>query len=330
VYDDAQNWEVDKLVRQIAMRILRLDMLALAALAFATTAAAPLAGHADETGAGGEVAVNSASPAIPPHATTADPWWGSAIDVTPKPWLRGTGDEPWRFTAAAYLWLPDAPLEVNLGPIDSSLPEDLGTILGSLQMALMLDFEARKGRFGGYVAPIFVWLRDDDNSVQGPIQEHQIIVKESVYLIDFGLSYEVGQWRLWNRPSWVLPSPAVAVEPFFGARSLIDDITFTLEPGGSHRPEISFIAPVIGLRTFWDITDRFNLRIEGDYGGFHVDGLEQTWNFLALAGYRFKPRKNLDINVFAGYRYLSIEYKKVAAINVDLKGPLLGVALEFH
>ncbi|MBW2275206.1 MAG: hypothetical protein JRG96_18220, partial [Deltaproteobacteria bacterium] len=141
------------------------------------------------------------------------------------------------------------------GPIDSSLPEDLGTILGSLQMGLMLDFEARKGRFGGYVAPIFVWLRDDDNSVQG----HQIIVKESVYLIDFGLSYEVGQWRLWNRPSWVLPSPAVAVEPFFGARSLIDDITFTLEPGGSHRPEISFIAPVIGLRTFWDpaeVTDQ--------------------------------------------------------------------------
>jgi hypothetical protein len=122
----------------------------------------------------------------------------------------------------------------------------------------------------------------------------------------------------------------VAVEPFFGARSLIDDITLTLDPGGSFRPEISFIAPVVGLRTFWDITDRFNLRIDGDYGGFHVDSLEQTWNFLAVAGYRFKPRKNLNINVFAGYRYLSIEYEKVATIDVDLKGPLLGVALEFH
>jgi len=58
--------------------------------------------------------------------------------------------------------------------------------------------------------------------------------------------------------------------------------------------------------------------------------LEQTWNFLALAGYRFKPRKNLDINVFAGYRYLSIEYEKVATIDVDQKGPFLEVALEFH
>jgi hypothetical protein len=244
--------------------------------------------------------------------------------------LRGTGEEPWRFTAAGYLWLPNAPAEINLGPVGPTLPEDLGTILDSLQFAMMLDFEARKGRFGGYVAPLLLWLRDDDNYVQGPIQRHQIIVNESVYLIDFGLSYEVGQWPLWNRPNWVVAAPAVAVEPFFGARSLIDDIGIRLRPGGEVTPEISFIAPVIGLRTFWDITDRFNLRVEGDYGGFDVDHLKQTWNFRGIVGYRFKPRKNLDINLFAGYRYLSIEYEKDATIDVDLKGPLLGIALEFH
>ena len=198
-------------------------------------------------------------------------------------------------------------------------------------MALMMDFEARKGRFGGYFAPIFVWLRDDDNFVQGPFgTQHQIIVHESVYLIDFGLSYEVGQWSLWNRPDWVVSSPAVAVEPFFGARSLVDDITITLDPGGSIRPEISFITPVIGLRTFWDLTDRFNLRIEGDYGGFGgVDGVKRTWNAVALVGYRFKPKENLHINVFAGYRYLDIHYKEVAEIEVAIKGAFLGLALEF-
>jgi hypothetical protein len=309
------------------MRILWLHMLALAALGLATTATVPSPARADETGAGGEVAVPATEE--PSTGSAKSPWWGSAVDVTAKPWLRGTGQEPWRFVAAGYLWLPSAPATINLGPGDSTLPEDLGTILDSLQMAMMLDFEARKGRFGGYFAPIFVWLRDDDNSVQGPIQEHQIIVHESVYVIDFGLSYEVGQWPLWNRPNWVVSSPAVSVEPFFGARSLVDDITVTLSPGGDVTPEISFIAPVIGLRTFWDITDRFNLRIEGDYGGFGVDGLEQTWNFMALVGYRFKPRKNLDINVFAGYRYLDIHYEEVAEIEVAIKGAFLGVALEF-
>ncbi len=316
------------------MRVIWLDMLALAALGLATTAAAPWVARADETGAGGEVAVpatqaRSASPMTPPADTTANPWWGGAVDVTPKPWLRGTGEEPWRFVAAMYGWLPDAPAEINLGPVDSTLPEDLGTILDSLQMAFMLDFEARKGRFGGYVAPIFVWLKDDDNFVQGPFQQHQIILDEGVYLIDFGLSYEVGQWSLWNRPDWVVSSPALAVEPFFGARSLIDDITLTLKPGGDVTPELSFITPVIGLNTFWDLTDRFNLRIKGDYGGWGVDGVKRTYDAVALVGYRFKPRENLDINVFAGYRYLYIHYKAVAEIKVAIKGAFIGLAFEF-
>jgi hypothetical protein len=229
-----------------------------------------------------------------------------------------------------YLWFPNAPATITIGHGDTMLPENVGTIYDSLQFGMMLDLEARKGRFGGYFAPIFVWLRDANNTVKGPFQSHQLVVSESVYLMDFGMSYEIGQWRLWNRPNWFLAGPAVTVEPFFGARSLVDDMTITLKPGGDVTPEISFIAPVIGLRTFWDLTDRFNLRIEGDYGGFGVDGLEETWNFDALVGYRFKPRKNLDINVFAGYRYLSIEYKNVAAIDVDIKGAFLGAALEFH
>ena len=42
------------------------------------------------------------------------------------------------------------------------------------------------------------------------------------------------------------------------------------------------------------------------------------------------PRENLNINVFAGYRYLYIDLKRAAEIEVAIKGALLGVALEFH
>ena len=103
------------------MRVLWRDTLALAALGFATTAAAPSVARADETGAGGEVAVpaaeeRSASATAPPAATTAKPWWGTAVDVTAKPWWRGTGEEPWRFNIAGYLWLPDAHLRREVEP----------------------------------------------------------------------------------------------------------------------------------------------------------------------------------------------------------------------
>jgi hypothetical protein len=307
---------------------------ALAALGLATVAAAP-AGRADVTDGTGVSASageeSSASATSLAADTEARPWWGSAPDVTPKPWLRGTGEEPWRFVAAGYLWFPNAPATITIGHGDTTLPESTGTIYDSLQFGMMLDLEARKGRFGGYFAPIFVWLRDANNTVDGPDESHQLVVSESVYLMDFGMSYEIGQWRLWNRPGWVVAGPAVTVEPFFGARAMVDDLTITLTPPGrSFTPEISFITPVIGLRTFWDITDRFNLRIEGDYGGFGgVDKVQTTYNVLALVGYRFKPRQNLGINVYAGYRYLFIDYKSVAQINVAIKGAFLGVAFEF-
>jgi hypothetical protein len=318
------------------MRIRWPILLVLSALGLATIAAAT-PGHVEVAG-GTDVSVSasaesSASATSPASPTSKGPWWGSAPDVTPKPWWGGTGEEPWRFNAAMYLWFPNAPATITIGHADTTLPESTGTIYDSLQFGMMLDFEARKGRFGGYFAPIFVWLRDDDasNVIQGPNQLHQLIVSESVYLMDFGLNYEIGRWRLWNRPNWVVAGPAVTVEPFFGARSLVDDLTITLTPGGSFKPRVSFITPVIGLRTLWDITDRFNLRIEGDYGGFGgVDKVETTYDVFALVGYRFKPRENLDINVFAGYRYLYIDYKSVAELEVAIKGAFLGVALEFH
>jgi len=252
------------------------------------------------------------------------------LDPTPKPWLAGTRDEPWRFMAASYLWLPNAPLKLDLGPISTQLPEDLPVILDSLQFALMMHFEGRKGRFGGYFAPIFIWLRDDDQRVQGPVQEHKIIISESAFLADFGLSYEVWRWKMWDRPSWFVPAPVVTFEPFFGGRTLADGITIEFDPPGSKvKPDITFVAPVLGLRTFWGLTDRVHLRIEGDGGGWGVDGLDQTWNFLGLAAWRFRPTENVSVDVYAGYRYLNIEYEDTASLSLDVKGPLLGVSLDF-
>lgn len=43
----------------------------------------------------------------------------------------------------------------------------------------------------------------------------------------------------------------------------------------------------------------------------------------------FCPKPYLNINVYAGYRFLHVEYKKIAEIDVDIKGPFLGLAFEF-
>ena len=63
-------------------------------------------------------------------------------------------------------------------------------------------------------------------------------------------------------------------------------------------------------------------------GGFDVDHLDETYNAMGLVGWRFKPTPNLNINVYAGYRFLYIDYKKIAKIEVDIKGPFVGLAFE--
>jgi hypothetical protein len=263
-----------------------------------------------------------------------------APDATTKPWWQPTIEGPWRFTLAGYGWLPEAPAEIDLGPVDDTLPEDLGTIIDGLQFGAMADLELRKGSFGAYFSPIVVFLSDSEH-IDGPIERHKVTLNEDVYLMDFGLSYEVGRWQLWNQADWILPSPKVAVELIAGGRALIDDITVKLKPGRrtfdpdtieadrKFDVDIDFVAPVVGLHTFWDLTDRLNLRIEGDYGGFDVDHLEETYNAMGLVGWRFKPKPHLNVNVYAGYRFLHIDYKKIAEIKVDIKGPFVGLAFEF-
>ena len=321
----------------IRTRVRWFDVFALAALGLALLATGPRAVHADDKALGAESEVFLAAAA--PAEGAADPGrtdepratMSAKQESSPKKegFFAPTLDGPWRFTAAGYGWLPNAPAEIKVRHGDATLPEDLGTLLDDLQFGAFLDFEVRKGKLGAYVAPIIIFLEDSE-TVQGPLQSHKVTVDENVYLTDFGLSYEVGRWYLGKSPN----APAVTVEPFVGARWLIDDIKIKIEPGGlldpggrTFREDISFIAPVIGLRTFWDLTERWNLRIEGDYGGFDVDHLKSTWNFLGTVGYRFKIG-DVSSNVFAGYRWLYIHYEKRAELFVDIKGPLVGIAFD--
>jgi hypothetical protein len=287
--------------------------------------------HADEVtpAADGEVtapAIEEPSIEEPSAAPTNPP-----PDATAKPWWRPTIEGPWRFVFAGYGWLPDAPADIKLAHDDEELPEDFGTIFDSLQFGAMVDLELRKGSFGAYFAPIVVFLEDSEII---PGVNRKVTLNEDVFLMDFGLTYELGRWQLWNHDDWILPAPKLAIELNVGGRALIDDIKIKIErgearPGRTFEPEISFVAPVFGLRAFWDLTDRLNLRMGGDYGGFDVDNLDETYNAMGLVGWRFKPTPNLNINVYAGYRFLHIDYKKIAEIEVDIKGPFVGLAFEF-
>ena len=128
-------------------------------------------------------------------------------------------------------------------------------------------------------------------------------------------------------------APSLTVEPFTGARLFYDpvDIDIDLGPlGDSTTVDLSNYVPVIGLRTFWDLTEHWNLRIDGDYGGFGVDDNHETWNLRGLIGYRFRGW-GVGWNIQAGYRRMRLMdlRKDGVDLKIDVYGPIGLFAIEF-
>jgi len=237
-----------------------------------------------------------------------------STDQKKDPWA-------WRFNANVYGWMPWAPAEIKVGDFEEDIPEDFGTILESLKMAAMFEVEVHKGPIGVFVSPIFAEV-DDSKYHQGLVERRKVTLKEQLWLIDYGASYTFGPWDFGNGSKF-------AIEPYAGARFLNDNLKIEVKPGPSYLKTIAFNTPIIGLRTHWDFGNPWYLNISGDYGGFDVENVEQTWQTVGRLGYRFKIM-DVSTSAFIGFRYVHVHYSDNALdIKVDIYGPFLGLGIEF-
>ena len=132
-------------------------------------------------------------------------------EETGEGWLDG----PWRFGAIAYGWLPEAPATVKLDQQEvANLPEDLDTIIDGLEVAAMLEFNAHKGRLGLFLSPVYYDGKEDTN-FQGVLgEERKLTVEEEVWLIDYGVGWDLGTWKLGQGAD----APELTLSPFAGFR----------------------------------------------------------------------------------------------------------------
>jgi len=237
-----------------------------------------------------------------------------ATDQKKDPWA-------WRFNLNVYGWMPWAPADITIGDDTVHIPEDFGTIFDSLRFAMMFEAEVHKGPIGVFISPLYVEL-DYSEYEQGPFERRKVTLKEQVWEVDYGASYRFEPWDLGNNSKLTL-------EPYAGARYLNDNIKIEFKPGTSVLETINFTTPIIGLRTHWDFGGPWFLDVSGDYGGFDVDNVDNTYGAVGRIGYRFKI-KNVSTNAFLGFRYLHIDYSKdLVELKVDIYGPFLGMGVEF-
>jgi hypothetical protein len=286
-------------------------------------AALMLAAASSAQSAEQEPADSQVQPAPSAQAESDDTGVQNALSA-PKPWL-------WRFHVNVYGWLPHAPVTIKIEEVEVFLPEKFKNILESLEMMAMFELEAHKGPIGIFASPIFYKGKFKDRFTVLDGKRRNFTLKETVFLMHYGLSYNFGPWALSNKPN---SDANVVFQPYVGFLFLNDNLKINVSPGEiapgiSKRATIRFNTPIIGVNTIWNLTRRWYLRVGGNVGGWNVDHVKSTYEAIGTVAFRFKTW-DVSSKVFAGYRFLHVDYdKKDTALELSIKGPLIGVGVEF-
>jgi hypothetical protein len=243
--------------------------------------------------------------------------------------------DSWEFQLAPYLWAISASGNITVKGIEADMDLSFSDIWDELNFAFMLAYEARKGRWGLWGETIYANLGDDN--VSGPLGLTDIDPTVNLFWQGFGGFYRLGTWDLADASD--KKTPSVTVDTYFGARYTYLDLKLDFDGVFQNRindvsHNKSWVEPLLGARTIWDLSERWAATLAGDIGGVAF-GSDFAWNAFGLIGYRFPLfSKENNAAFFGGYRALYQDYSDGSGNDkfewdVTLHGPILGLSIGF-
>jgi hypothetical protein len=235
--------------------------------------------------------------------------------------------DKWQFQVTPYTWALALDGDVTVKGVKSSPSVSFRDILSNLDYALMVEGEARKGRYGLYANAIYA-----DLSVTDKVSGVRIRTDGQTLWAGAGTYYRLGPWALSGSEG--ASGPSVVVDPYAGARYTYVNTKLKIRDGG---PQVdgnkNWVDPIVGIRTIWQLTPKWSVTAFGDIGGFGL-GSDSTWQAAGLVGYRFGLFGDDNARFLAGYRALYQKYKSGSGSNefkwdMTLSGPTLGLAIDF-
>jgi hypothetical protein len=266
--------------------------------------------------------------------------------------------EGWQFFLAPYLWVPGAHLDLShqgrfRGTLVADVPwYNLVPLLFSKVMGGMGRVEIWYGRWGLFSDTNFIYIGDsisaggarDLKGLQVPVRlqlSGNLKLWSRLLWQDVGVRYLVGTIPM--NPD--KPVPVTSFELLGGLRytylnqdtrlnlnaNVSDTTGQVLSRGGSLFSSLQFsiFEPFVGFRLGLWLTQKFNLLLKADCGGFgfvaynHVDSVLE-----ALVGYQVHK----NIRIYGGYRgrYGSgVGDAKNVTIHGWFHGPMLGTVFSF-
>jgi len=214
----------------------------------------------------------------------------------------------WSYSVTPFLWATGLSGKVSKGPLTVNPDLNFSTILENLDMAMMLDFRARKDswEFGGNLV-----YADLGTSTKGPVtgSKNKIGAKTTVFELDAKYYYND------------------QVFAYGGARYY--DIGSSLSIGApiSRKASVSksWVDPIVGGGFAVPFSDGWSFVGKGDIGGFGI-GTDFAWQAQAYVQYDSSD----TISILAGYRHLNFDYTGGGSrIDLTMTGPVFGVRIKF-
>jgi hypothetical protein len=234
--------------------------------------------------------------------------------------LPATADE-WTFSVKPYILAASIEGNAGMGRVTGvDVDVDFSTILETLEMAAMINFEAQSGNGWGFAIDYgFMDLSDDFFGSRGGVVDMRVrqgvleglLIRQSRNEAS-GLEYFAG-FRWWDNDL------DVAFDP-------------VLLPGTAERKiDASWIDLLVGARWTRDISDRWQMQLRGDVGGFGIEA-DFTSALSASFLYRFSQTFSLDLQ----YRAMWVDYEEGTsgqpgyfAYDTVTHGPIVGLKIEF-
>jgi len=227
-------------------------------------------------------------------------------------------EDKWNFSFDAYGWFTAAEGDLTAGdihaPIDVSFGDTFDS-LDTLDMAFTGSFTAQRGRW-----TLGIDLMYSKTSSDSPIESDTYS----------SISFDQKQWQISPLIGYrIFEAERVHLDLFTGARIMILDPELRARrlDGGTDRAGHSreWIDPVVGFRAQMELSEKFELNLYGDVGGFGVSA-DHLWQAYAGLGYRLSEKRTLMI----GYRALSSDYSQDnLRLDTTTHGPVIGVLMNF-
>ncbi len=233
----------------------------------------------------------------------------------------------WEFHVAPYLWAISMNGDATVKGQEADVDVSFSDIWDELNFAFMMEYEARKGRWGLWGNTIYADLGNSNGNVGG------LEIEPTVNALWQGAGgfYRLGTWDLADESG--KNTPSVTVDTYFGARYTYLDLRLDIKGSDNVDGDKQWVEPLVGVRTRWDLSERWTINLTGDIGGVAF-GSDFAWDALGLMGYRFDLFGEKDAQAFGGYRALSQDYTDGSGDDkfewdVTLYGPVLGLVVTF-